>query len=147
MTNDIEKIIKDLTAAWNSHDSEKTISFYTSDCVLEDNGLGEVHHGKKELVAFCKSTFIDFPDLRFKSKSLFNTGNSVAWEWTMTGTHVHSSNPAIPATGKRFSVKGASIIEIHNGKIRRETDYYDALTVRRQLGALKPSTPVSVVQP
>jgi steroid delta-isomerase-like uncharacterized protein len=140
MTNDIEKIIKDWAAAWNSHDSDKTISFYTDDCVLEDNGLGVVCHGKKELAALCKSTFIDIPDLRFESKSLFNTGNWVAWEWTMTGTQAHSSNPAIPATGKRFSVRGASIIEIHNGKIRRETDYYNALTMMQQLGVM-PSTP------
>jgi steroid delta-isomerase-like uncharacterized protein len=134
MTNDIEKMLKEWAAAWNSHDLDKIISFYTDDCVLEDNGLGVVCHGKKELVALCKSSFIDVPDVRFESKSLFNTGNWVAWEWTMTGTQVHSSNPAIPATGKRFSVRGASIIEIHNGKIRRETDYYNMLTMMQQLG-------------
>jgi ketosteroid isomerase-like protein len=75
MTNDIEKMIKDWAAAWNSHDLDKIISFYTDDCVLEDNGLGVVCHGKKELVAFCKSSLIDVPDVRFESKSLFNTGN------------------------------------------------------------------------
>jgi steroid delta-isomerase-like uncharacterized protein len=135
MTNDLEKIIKDWTAAWNSHDLDKTISLYTDDCVLEDN-LDVVCHGKKELVAFCKSTFIDFPDLRLESKSLFNTVNWVALEWTMTGIQAHSSNAATPATGKSVSVRGASIIEIHNGKIRRETYYYNVLTVMRQLGLI-----------
>ena len=47
MPNDIEKMIKDWAAAWNSHDLDKTISFYTDDCVLEDNGLDVVCHGKK----------------------------------------------------------------------------------------------------
>lgn len=140
MTNEIEKMIKDWTAAWNSHDLDKAISFYADDCILEDSGGGVVCHGKKELIALYKSTFIDFPDLRFESKSLFNTSNSVAWEWTMTGTHTHSSNPAIKATGKRFSVRGASIVEIHNLKVRQETLYIDSLTLMQQLG-LVPSTP------
>jgi len=83
MTNDIEKMIKDWAAAWNSHDLDKIISFYTDDCVLEDNGLGVVCHGKKELVAFCKSSLIDVPDVRFESKSLFNTGNwARARDWS-----------------------------------------------------------------
>jgi steroid delta-isomerase-like uncharacterized protein len=146
MTNDVEKTIKNWVAAWNSHDLDKTISFYTDDCVLEDNALGLVCHGKKELVAFCKSAFIDFPDLRFESKSLFNSGNWVAWEWTMTGTQTHSSTLAIKATGKRFSVRGASIIEIHNGKIKRETDYYNTLTVMQQLG-LRPGVPRRFIEP
>jgi len=133
MANDVEKTMKDWVAAWNSHDLDKTISFYSDDCVFEDNGLGITCKGKKELVTYCKSTFKNIPDIQYITKSLFNTGDWVAWEWTMTGTHSQSSNPAIKATGKRFSVIGASIIEIRNGKIRRETDYYNALTVMQQL--------------
>jgi len=141
MANDVEKIIKGWAAAWNSHDADKTISFYANDCVLEDNGMGGVSHGKKEMVAFCKSVFTDFPDMRIRSKLLCKTGNRVALEWTMTGTHAHSSIPAIKATEKSISAKGASIIEIHDGKIKRETFYYNGLAVMQQLGAIhiKPS--------
>ena len=146
MANDIEKMIKGWAAAWNSHDADKTISFYTDDCVLEDNGMGGVSHGKKEMVAFCKSVFVDFPDMSIRSKLLCKTGNRVALEWTMTGTQAHSSNPAIKATGKSISAKGASIIEIHNGKIKRETFYYNTLTVMQQLGAI-PGKPSRQAQP
>ncbi len=130
MANDIEKILKDFDTVWNLHDVDKAVSFYTDECVLEDLGLGVVCHGKKELVALFKRTFFDTPNLRCESKSLFNAGNWVAWEWTMTGTRAHNSNnPAIPVTGKRFSVRGVSIIEVQGGKINRETDYYNALTL------------------
>ncbi|MGD0328811.1 MAG: ester cyclase [Nitrososphaeria archaeon] len=140
MVNDIEKILKDFDAVWNLHDVDKAVSFYTDECVLEDLGLGVVCHGKEELAALFKRTFFDTPDLRCESKLLFNAGNWVAWEWTMTGTRARSSNPSIRATGKRFSVRGVSIIEVYRGKINRETDYYNALTLYQQLG-LMPITP------
>jgi len=129
MANNIEKIMEEFRAAWNSRDVDKIVPFYTDDCVLEDMGLGVVCHGKKELQDFIRQWYVDYPDLRFEWKSRFNAGNWVAGEWTMKGTHVHSSNPAIPATGKRFSVRGASIIEVQGGKINRETDYYNMITV------------------
>jgi steroid delta-isomerase-like uncharacterized protein len=140
MANDIEKIMEEFRAAWNSRDVDKIVSFYADDCVLEDMGLGVVCHGKKELYNFIRQWYVDYPDLRFEWKSRFNAGNWVAGEWTMTGTNVHSSNPAIPATGKRFSVRGVSIIEVQEGKIKRETDYYNQLTIMQQLG-LMPVTP------
>jgi steroid delta-isomerase-like uncharacterized protein len=140
MENNIVKIMKDYVAAWNSHDVDKVVSFYTDDCVYEDMGLDLVSHGKKELTESSKTMFYNVPDIRFETKSLFNAGDWGAWEWIMTGTLVHSNNPAIPATGKSFSVRGVSIIEVKGGKISRETDYYNALTVLQQLG-LMPATP------
>jgi hypothetical protein len=41
------------------------------------------------------------------------------------------------ATGKRFSaVRGSSILELEAGKIRRESDYWDAATLMKQVGLL-----------
>jgi ketosteroid isomerase-like protein len=48
--------------------------------------------------------------------SLFIADNWVGSEWVMTGT---------ASTGKRFSTQGASISELQEGKIKRNTDYYD----------------------
>lgn len=45
--------------------------------------------------------------------------------------------PGIPATGKRSSaVRGSTIIELEVGKIRRESDYWDAATFMKQVGLL-----------
>src|SRR5262249_43407777 len=44
----------------------------------------------------------------------------------MSGTH-KGNLPGIPATGKRFSsVRGSTILELEAGKIRQESDYWDA---------------------
>ena len=59
-----------------------------------------------------------------------------AMEWVMSGTH-KGDFPKMPATTKPFSsVRGATIVELQGGKIRRCSDYWDAATFMRQVGLL-----------
>jgi ketosteroid isomerase-like protein len=39
-------------------------------------------------------------------------------------------------TGKKFSVRGVSVIEVREGKISRCLDFYDSATIMRQVGVL-----------
>ena len=39
-------------------------------------------------------------------------------------------------TGKPFEVQGVSVIEVRNGLISRNLDYYDAATIMKQVGVL-----------
>jgi ketosteroid isomerase-like protein len=39
-------------------------------------------------------------------------------------------------TGKKFSVRGVSVIEMRGGKIYRNVDFYDVATIMRQVGQL-----------
>ena len=41
----------------------------------------------------------------------------------------------LPATGRTFRLRGASVIVFQAGLIARVTDYYDMATFLRQLGA------------
>jgi steroid delta-isomerase-like uncharacterized protein len=140
MVNDVERIIKDGYEAWNSHDADKVASGYTDDCVYESVATGVVCHGKSELKALAKQFFTDYPDLHFEPKSWFASGNKTASEWVWTGTHKHSSNPAMPATGKQFSVRGVSILELRQGKMSRAIFYWNLADFMQQLG-LMPRTP------
>ncbi|MFC1866469.1 ester cyclase [Chloroflexota bacterium] len=116
-------MIKDYVAAWNSHDTEKIASFFTEDGVHEDVAIGSVYHGRNELKAGLAPFFNAFPDFKLEIKSLFNTTESVAQEWLMTGTQTGALDGlGIPATGKSFSIRGASITNLHGGKIARNTD-------------------------
>jgi steroid delta-isomerase-like uncharacterized protein len=53
----------------------------------------------------------------------------------MSGTH-KGDFPGMPATGKRFSIRGVTILELEAGRIRRNADYWDAASVMRQVGLL-----------
>jgi len=68
--------------------------------------------------------------------SRFAASQWAAIEWVMSGTH-KGDLPGMPATGKRFSsVRGSTILELEGGKIRRESDYWDAATFMKQVGML-----------
>lgn len=140
MARNIKKMIDDYIAAWNSHDADKILSFFTDDGVIDDLALGKVSHGKKELDNIIKSTLVDVPDVKFEEKSFFVTGGWAGQEWVMSGTNAHSPIPGMPATGKTFSVRGATIYHLQDGKISRETDYYNLATILQQLG-LMPGPP------
>ena len=140
MASDVEKIVKGGHEAWNSHDPDKVVSVYTDDCVCDSVPMGVVFHGKDEVKALAKQLSTDYPDFHYEPKSWFASGNKVASEWVWTGTHKHSSNPAIPATGKRFSVRGVSILELRQGKMSRATFYWNLADLMQQLG-LMPKAP------
>jgi hypothetical protein len=41
---------------------------------------------------------------------------------------VHEHIPGLPATGRRFSLGGATILDLQDGKIKRCSDYRDTAT-------------------
>jgi steroid delta-isomerase-like uncharacterized protein len=131
--------VKEYAAAWSTQNVEVILSFFTEDCVYEDVALGAVNTGKQELEAFLRATFAAISDLRIEPKTAFFAGGQAANEWVMSGTQT-GPFPGIPATNKRFSVRGASIMEMQQGKIRRNTDYWSLAALLQQVGVL-PQTP------
>jgi steroid delta-isomerase-like uncharacterized protein len=135
-TTDVRVVLEDWAAAWSSHDPERVLALFTDDCVYEDVPFGVVPHGKEELRAFANAAFDAVPDLAFQLTTRFAGDSLAGIEWIMSGTH-QGDFPGLPATGKRFSgIRGATIIEIVGGKIRRESDYWDAATFMKQVGLL-----------
>jgi steroid delta-isomerase-like uncharacterized protein len=128
-------ICEDLINAWTVHDVEKLLSLCTDDCVYEDVTMGVVNRGNAELKGFIRSIFGAIPDFEMKLISGFTAGNWGGAEWSMSGTH-KGDLPGLPATGKRFSVRGSSIFELRDGKIKRNSDYWDMVTLLKQIGVM-----------
>ena len=140
MVSDMEKMLRDWVDAENSQDVDKFASFYADDCVWEDVALGLVNRGKKEVKAYFKTMFVAIPDLRFEVQSVFVEGDWGVCEWLMTGTQA-GDFPGLPsAVGKSFSVRGVSVIQLQNGKISRNSDYWNLATLLQQVGLYKPMT-------
>jgi hypothetical protein len=53
-----------------------------------------------------------------------------------SGTFAHSHILAMTATGKTFSLRAASIVQLHKGKVIRQSDYYNAVTFMQQVGLM-----------
>lgn len=118
-------------AAWNSHDPEKVAAFYTDDVVYEDVTFGEVAHGREELKKLAAGFFAAVPDMHLEKVSVFQHGKHGSSEWIFSGT-----DAALYKTGKKFSVRGASVFEVRGGKISSNRDYYDSASIMRQVGLL-----------
>jgi len=118
-------------AAWNSHSPDKMLPLFTGDVFYEDVAFGEANHGKAELRKFAADEFEAVPDLELKLLRADIHGGHGTIEWTFSGT-----DKGVFKTGKRFSVRGVSVIQLRDGKILRNLDFYDAATIMRQVGAL-----------
>ena len=118
-------------AAWNSHDVEKFLPLFTDDAVYEDVAFGEKSKGSAELRKFFASELEGIPDLELKLERANLHGGHGTIEWVFSGT-----DKGVYKTGKKFSVRGVSVIEMRDGKISRNLDFYDLTTIMRQVGTL-----------
>lgn len=132
MMTKAEKMIRDWNEAWNTHGVERILSYFTDDIVFEDLGGARVMRGKAEMRTWINETLTAFPDFRTDLKSLTVNGEWAGSEWVASGTF-KGQLPRMKPTGKSYSVRGASMMELRDDKIRRNTDYYDSAAVIRQL--------------
>jgi len=79
--------------------------------------------------------FSSTPDLFYNITHIINAGENIVVEYTSGGT---LSNPESGTPdymkGKRYTVNYCAIFTIKNGKITRESDYFDQVAFLRQVG-------------
>jgi steroid delta-isomerase-like uncharacterized protein len=126
--------------AWNAHDPTAVASHMADDAIYEDVALGRVLHGPSEIASFVEEATRSSSDFRFEVVSLFTAGNDYANEWVMLGTNDRELR-GVPATGRSFRVRGASIGRLDaSGRIVENRDYYNLAELLTQLGML-PTAP------
>jgi len=79
--------------------------------------------------------FGSFADLRIESRSRFVAANG-KWgsiEWVWRGRKIKDF-PGLPVTNTPFEVRGAAVVEFRDGKIARNSDYWDLATYLKQVG-------------
>lgn len=126
-------VIKQLFAGWTSHDPDKVAAVFTEDAVYEDVTASHVSRGRAEVRKWAEGAFMVFEDFKMEFVSgSFANGRGFA-EWIWTGT-----DKGLLKTGKKFSVRGVSVYELHRGKISSYKEFYDFATVMKQVGVLPP---------
>jgi|SRR5580704_14845825 steroid delta-isomerase-like uncharacterized protein len=138
MSEETQKMLVQWAEFLSSHDVAAFLGLFTDDCVYEDVALGIKNQGKTELRSFIQGVFAAMPDFHIDLKDRFVSGDRAAMEWVMSGTHA-GDLPGIPATQKRFSIRGATVAELCGTKIRRNSDYWDVSAFLKQVG-LMPNT-------
>jgi steroid delta-isomerase-like uncharacterized protein len=116
---------------WNSPDPEKLVAAFTSDGVYQDVPFDLHKKGSTELRELHKSFHETVGGLYVKLIAAHVGGGHGTIEWIFGGTDV-----GVFKTGKPFAVPGVSVIDVRNGRISRNLDYYDAATIMKQVGLL-----------
>ena len=117
--------------AWNSHDANAVATLFTREAMYEDVPFGIVNRGPDQIQAFAEFFFTAVPDLHVSLvNNSLNDGHGTI-EWVFSGT-----DHGIYGTGRTFSVRGVTVLDVRGAKISRNSDYFDLATVLRQLGLL-----------
>ena len=126
------RLVQDWARLLSPHELDSLLQLFTDDVIYEDVTLGAVNVGKEALRAFAENFLLAFPDVTLELSSTFTTATHGGAEWVMRGTQA-SDLPELPATGKRMALRGASMFEFADGKIRRVSDYWDRANLLEQL--------------
>jgi steroid delta-isomerase-like uncharacterized protein len=137
-TQELEHLLDQWVVAWSSSDVERLLPLFTDNVDYEDVPFGAASHGRDALRDIATGTFAAFADMKFELKSRFVAadGKSGTIEWVWRGRQMQDF-PGLPATNKPFEVRGTTVVEFTDGKISRNSDYWDLATYMKQVGVTK----------
>ncbi len=137
-TQELEHVLEQWAVAWSSNDVERLLPLFTDNVDYEDVPFAAASHGRDALRDIAAGTFAAFADMKFELKSRFVAadGKSGTIEWVWRGRQTQDF-PGMPATNKPFEVRGTTVVEFTDGKISRNSDYWDLATYLKQVGLSK----------
>jgi steroid delta-isomerase-like uncharacterized protein len=106
---------------------------YAEHAVVEDPLFGRPFVGKEAIAARKRAEMVGMAGVTLEVANRYASGDQVVAEWTVRGTH-QGDFMGFPATRRTIEVHGVTVVTRRNGKITRESLYYDVDDVYRQLG-------------
>jgi steroid delta-isomerase-like uncharacterized protein len=140
MTTDLATFADTINQAWNSHDMEKVLGFYSSEYVAEDVGQAFLLRGPEGVRLMLENYWQAFPDLEFTIMDTVVQNSRLVIVWMAEGTH-QGTIMHIPATGRRVAVRGVSIIDVQEGLVMRGKYIWDLAGMLRHMGLLPELSP------
>ena len=105
--------------AFNAHDVDAIMSFFTEDCVLDmPRGPapgGRRLMGKQQVREGIQSRFDGIPDVQYGDDRHWVCGDRGVSEWTLRGTQ---------RSGEPIEVRGCDLFELTAGKISRKDSFW-----------------------
>jgi steroid delta-isomerase-like uncharacterized protein len=103
-------------------------------------GDGETRQGPQAAVDVMAMYLGAFEDMSLEIRAIHEAGNVAVTEFIGRGTHTGELQGIAP-TGKRIEMPICNIIEVRDGKIVAEREYFDQMTLMAQLGLVPEATP------
>lgn len=84
----------------------------------------------------CKKHYMNFlngfSDIEFSIPEVIGQGNRLVKHWNFKGTHTGNFF-GIPASGNKLNLSGTTLVTIKDGKIAKEHDFFDMMSMITQL--------------
>jgi steroid delta-isomerase-like uncharacterized protein len=137
------EIVSRFVAALSAQDIETMASLHAKDYVV-DWVYGDAFKNRpsaaEESARFFPAWFAGFDEIDYEVKRTIAAEEVVVTEWVFTGTHTGPLGPPVfeewlAPTGRTIQFRGATIYDVPEGLIQRETIYMDLATLIVELGA------------
>ena len=118
---DIRSALTELCSAFNAHDLDRILAFFSDDCVLEmprgNKPWGSRAEGRANVRAALAARFEGLPDVQYGNGEHFvdeDAGTGIS-KWLLTGT---------TRQGERAEVRGCDFYTFRDGKVTRKDSYW-----------------------
>lgn len=129
---DAKALMRELPESYTAGDADRAAMAFVPEGVLEDVATGHALRGREAIREYCRGFFAAWPDLKLEVLTQVADGAHGSQEWVMSATH-SSEVLGMPASGKRFSIRGVSFYEFKDGLILHSKDYFDLGSLARQI--------------
>ncbi len=134
----VEANVKAYTHVWDEIVNKGNLNMFndsnfTKDVVMYSKPTDVV--GIDSMRAYCANFLTGFSDIQFTIKDVFGQGEKLVKHWNFKGVHTGIFF-GIPPTGKAVSLDGTTLVQMSNGKIAAERDFYDNMDFMTQLGLI-----------
>ena len=115
-----EAALRELVAAFNAHDLDRIMEFFTDDCVLEtprgSDPWGTRYSGPAAVREGLAARFSGIPDVHYGEDEHWTCGDHAVSRWLLTGTST---------AGEKIRVRGCDLFDLDgDGRIRRKDSYW-----------------------
>jgi len=131
-----EVLVNSFIKALNEKDIGKLVSLFNENGTYEEVCSGRLNKGREAIANYIRATIEGIPDSEFELISISCSANHAMFEWIWKGTN-SIGWPAmnLPSTNKYMELRGVSVMDIENGRIRANRDYWDWNSFMKGIGA------------
>jgi steroid delta-isomerase-like uncharacterized protein len=141
----MRRMLQEHVDAENARDPARVLATYAAaGAEFVDIPTGRTFRGGDEITGNYSHLWDGFPNLNRRIDRWTFGDNACVLELTLSGVH-DGAYRGIPATGRTLALHIAAHFSFdEEGRITRETAYYDSLTFMRQLGLTRSPEPGTV---
>ena len=111
--------LREFEAAYDRHDVDAIMSFFTDSCVFESprgpEPFGRRFVGREQVRPAVASRFEGIPDVRYGEDEHRVCGDRGFSQWTLTGT---------TTDGQRLHLRGCDLFDFRDGRIAKKDSYW-----------------------